>query len=63
MTKGLMMAVQDGALAELPETLRAAPSGEIAAALLISALLLAIGVVGFLGVLYWLAETIVRRFA
>ena len=48
MTGGLMMAVQDGALAELPETLRAAPSGEIAAALLISALLLAIGVVGFL---------------
>ncbi len=44
----MAMAMQDGTLPELPEVLRAAPSAEIAAALLISAMLLAIGVVGFL---------------
>jgi NADH:ubiquinone oxidoreductase subunit K len=44
----MLLALQGGSLPELPETLRAAPSGEIAAALLISALLLAVGVVGFL---------------
>lgn len=43
-----LCAMQEGAASALPETLRAAPAGEIAGALIVSALLFAIGIVGFL---------------
>lgn len=43
-----LCAIQEPAISALPDTLRAAPAGEIAGALAVSALLFAIGIVGFL---------------
>lgn len=43
-----LCAMHESALSALPETLRAAPPAEIAGALVVSALLFAIGIVGFL---------------